>query len=73
MLTIVANDIVHVASRRVTVLARVEHDSATQNTRQTADGTQPGRTTTHDNHIVVRGGGRSSQDSSQKREARVDQ
>lgn len=43
----------HVAGRRVAVLARVEQSSPTQNTRETADGAQTGRTTTHDNDIVV--------------------
>lgn len=43
----------HVAGRCVAVLARVEQSSPTQNTRETADGAQTGRTTTHDNDIVV--------------------
>lgn len=43
----------HVAGRPVAILARVEQNSPTQNTRETADGAQTRWTTTNNNDIVV--------------------
>lgn len=54
MFTVETDDIVHMSSRTVTILSRIDQEDVSAHPSETAQGAQTGRATSDDNRIVGR-------------------